>query len=91
MKSTIKIVLGSLVGALAIHGALTACGAGNKSANAQTTPTSCTTWQVATVAGGNSSSPTSPDPVPTGWEPFAWLAGNNGFNQSTIVIRQCAP
>ena len=84
MKSTIKLVLGSLVGALAIHGALTACGAGNKSANAQTTPTSCTTWQVAIVPLDNGSSPTSPDPVPAGWEPFAWSAGN-------LVIRQCAP
>jgi hypothetical protein len=91
MKSTVQVILGSLIGSLAIHGALSACGGGGEtSANAQTSSSTCTTWQVATTEVPESASTMTPGVIPTGWEPFG-LSGTNGYGQENIVVRQCAP
>jgi hypothetical protein len=92
MKSAVKVAVASLVGGLAVHGALTACGgSGGGSANAQSSP-SCSAWQVAVVddvivglilSDGTPSGP-GPTTVPAGWEPF-------GLYGQSPLVRRCAP
>jgi len=82
MRPSIKVVLGSLVGALAVHGALSACG-GSRSANAS--PSSCATWQVLETSSASPSAPEPPMVLAPGWEPFAVDPVGNVF------MRQCAP
>ncbi len=71
MKSKIQLIVASLVGALALHGALAACSAGSsgsgapgeKSAYAGTTDApACAQWEVRTFA-----------PVKFGYAPFSYV------------------
>jgi hypothetical protein len=89
MNLRFKVFAASLIGALAIHGAFSACGGGSSS-TANASPSSCATWQVAEY---NSSIGTLPVPgtdtsnvetLPAGWEPFA-------LDGISPVVRRCAP
>ena len=82
VKASIRVGIWSMVGGLVVHLALTACGSG-QSANAS--PTSCNAWQV-TVENGSG----NPYVITPGWEPFAWIPGNNGYPDQ-IAVRRCAP
>jgi hypothetical protein len=88
MNTSFKIVLSSLVGGLAIHGALMACGGGGRSAIAQSVPSSCAHCQVIaeglpTDAYGHLALHAA-EALDGGWEPFAATG-------SAVVLRQCAP
>ena len=87
MKNRISLVLGSLVGAVAIHGALVACTAGSTSgyagvpgaegtANAQTAPAAsvaCSQWEIRTVT-----------PTKFGWTDVHYV-DTSGKPQTTSV------
>jgi hypothetical protein len=87
-----SLLLASLLGGLAIHGALVAC-SGSGNAGAQTT--SCQQWAFFEVAGGLALGPTvttggtGVDPTqaylaPAGWEPL-------GASGSGYFFRKCMP
>jgi hypothetical protein len=89
MNVRLKVLAASLIGALAIHGALSACGGGSSS-TANASPNACATWQVAeyNASIGTLAVPgTDTDYVqtlPAGWEPFA-------LDGTSPVLRRCAP
>ena len=88
-----SLLLASLLGGLAIHGALVAC-SGSGIAGAQTT--SCQQWAIVEVqanglatgatvtTGATGVAPAQALVVPAGWEPFA--GGGNDY-----VLRKCMP
>ena len=88
MKPSAKLFLATLVGGLVVHGALAACGGGPSSADAQSTPTSCATWQVMAeslpVDGYGAITAGATLVVDAGWEPFSTTG-------DFVVLRQCAP
>jgi hypothetical protein len=109
------IILASLVGACAIHLMLVACGSsGGKSpstdstqdAHAQSTPSTCTSWQISSFyqpnvfTDTNGNLPTGLGSVvtlPAGWEPIQAgpFGGTNANGVSTsgvlAIVRQCSP
>ena len=85
-----SLLLASLLGGLAIHGALVAC-SGSGIAGAQTT--SCQQWAVVEVAAGGLAAgpaittgggPLQTYAAPAGWEPIG--ATGSGFD-----FRKCLP
>jgi hypothetical protein len=89
-----SLLLASLLGGLAIHGALVAC-SGSGNAGAQTTP--CQQWAVFEVDSSSlatgptvTTSATAQYPAqtflaPAGWEPYA------GSSNSYYFFRKCMP
>jgi hypothetical protein len=85
-----SLLLASLLGGLAIHGALVAC-SGSGKAGAQTT--SCQQWTVFNVASSAletgqpvtlSGGTAQPQTVPAGWEPIGSVGSN-------YLFRKCGP
>ena len=100
MQTKATILLGSLLGAFAIHVALSAChGSGN--ANAQSSPT-CASWQTAFVLQSVPSNAmnftTAPmnqalgtQALPAGWEPMQTEVVEDDGTTAQVVVhaRQC--
>ncbi len=86
-----SLLLASLLGGLAIHGALVAC-SGSGNAGAQTT--SCQQWAVVEVVASNltaasetvttSAGPAQTHAAPAGWEPI-------GSVGTSYLFRKCLP
>jgi hypothetical protein len=89
-----SLLLASLLGGLAIHGALVAC-SGSGNAGAQTT--TCQQWAVfeadpnsltpgpTVTTSATASNPAQSFMAPAGWEPYA------GSSNSYYFFRKCMP